>query len=281
MKTIGWIGLGNMGVPMAINLLKKNYTVTGLLRKPGQTSPVSTYGAKTTPDMQEVIQNSQVIFLTLPNDSACHEVFQQIITYPIQGKTFINSSTISPNAAQELSELLSKFDAIYLDAPVSGSVKPAQDGTLLFLIGAKNQKDYTDNQEFFEILASKHYLLGTPGMGSKAKLAINYYMSIVVDGFAETVLFAQEQGIDRNMMTQIVNDSACGSAMTQIKTPSVLQDDYPTAFPLKFMLKDILLAQSQNWDTPLLQAVAQSYQKASDIGYADQDLMAVIKAVKY
>ncbi|MHC5354984.1 NAD(P)-dependent oxidoreductase [Myroides sp. LJL115] len=280
MKTLGWIGLGNMGTPMAINLLKKDYSITYLQRNPKDVSTTEQFEAKPTQDLKEVIQNGEVIFLTLPNDAICREVFQQIITYPIKGKTFINSSTISPQAAVEFNMLLKSFEAIYLDAPVSGSVKPAQDGTLLYLIGADNAQIYQDCIEFFEILGSKHYYLGAVGMGSKAKLAINYYMSVVVDGFAQTVNFASQQGISKAIMTQIVNDSACGSAMTQIKTPGVLKDHYPVAFPLKFMLKDILLAQAQGLDTPLLKAVSDDYQKAADLGLGDLDLMAVIRAIK-
>ena len=279
MQTIGWIGLGHMGTPMAINLLKANKKVNIFVRDSKKTCQALEHAANAITDLTEFIKQSQTIFVTLPDDTVCKEVFSKISALDIKAKTFINCSTISPMCAKELQDTITSNQGIYLDAPVSGSVKPATDGTLMFLVSAKEQ-DYIDNLPYFEILGSSSFYLGDQQGGSKAKLAINYYMSAVVQGFAETILFAKEQGVDPKMMTDIVNQGACGSAMTKIKTPSVLQDNYPSAFPLKFMHKDLVLAQDQGWNTPLIQTIEQTFTKALKQGLADQDLMAVIKAIK-
>ncbi|UVD78959.1 NAD(P)-dependent oxidoreductase [Myroides albus] len=278
MKTIGWIGLGNMGNPMAENLLKAGYKLNIYQRIPNKVSPLVAKGAVAIQELTAFIKASDIVFLTLPNDAIVEDTFNQILTHEITGKTFVNSSTISPVLAKKLYQQIQEKKAHYLDAPVSGSVKPAVDGTLLFLIGG-DKTIYERTIPYFEVMGKSHYYLGESGSGSKAKLAINYYMSVIVQGLAETVLFAEQNGINREMMTAIVNDSACGSGMSKIKTSAILSDNYPAAFPLKFMLKDIRLAQEAGWDTALTQAAEQAYAKASEQGLAEQDLMAVIKAI--
>ena len=278
MKTIGWIGLGNMGTPMAHNLLKAGYKLNFYRRDNTKTSPLIAEGATPIEDLIDFIAKTDIIFLTLPNDDIVKDTFDRIHT-TIKDKIFINSSTISPSLAEKLAMSIKDKGGYYLDAPVSGSVKPAVDGTLLFLVGG-DKSVYERAIPYFEVMGKSHYYLGESGSGSKAKLAINYYMSVVVQGLAETVLFAEQNGINREMMTAIVNDSACGSGMSKIKTSAILSDDYPAAFPLKFMLKDIRLAQEAGWDTALTQAAEQAYAKASEQGLAEQDLMAVIKAIQ-
>ncbi|MHC5362065.1 NAD(P)-dependent oxidoreductase [Myroides sp. LJL110] len=279
MQTLGWIGLGHMGTPMAVNLLKAKKKVNLFVRDPNKASLAIDMGGSPISDFAAFIEKTQVVFITLPNDQICLETFEKMRDLDLVSKTFINCSTISPECSKELSQLVSDKKGIYLEAPVSGSVKPATDGTLMFLVSGQ-EKDYQDNLPYFEILGSCSFYLGQNQGASKAKLAINYYMSVVVQGFAETMLFAKSQGIDPLIMSQIVNQGACGSGMTKIKTPSVLQDQYPSAFPLKFMLKDLNLAQDLGWNTALLQTIKQSYQGAEESGLGDKDLMAVIKAIQ-
>lgn len=279
MKTLGWIGLGNMGTPMATNLLKAGYRVNFYRRDVTKPSPIIALGATPIEDINNFITHTDIIFLTLPDDAIVEDMFNQIVTNDITGKVFINSSTISPALAINVSNAIQLKGGHYLDAPVSGSVKPAIDGTLLFLVGG-DKEVYADAIPYFEVMGKSHYHLGESGSGSNAKLAINYYMAVVVQGLAETVLFAEQNGVSRELMTAIVNDSACGSGMSKIKTPAVISDEYPAAFPLKFMLKDIRLAQDAGWNTALTQATEQAYANASEQGLAEQDLMAVIKAIK-
>lgn len=279
MKNIGWIGLGNMGNPMAINLLKSGYSVFIYCRNQEKKDLVSQHQAIAVYRLDDLVEQTDVIFLTLPDDAVVQQTITQLLDFNLSGKTFINSSTISPALAVHLAQALLAKGAFYLDAPVSGSVKPAQEGTLSFLIGG----DLTDYQRcipLFEVLGKHHYYLGTSGAGSKAKLAINYYMSVVIQGLAETVLFAEKNGISRDLMTSIINDGACGSGISRTKTPALLSDKYPAAFPLKFMLKDIRLAQLEGWDTPLLQTVENTYNQAAQQGLSEEDLMAVIQTIR-
>lgn len=279
MKTlhIGWIGLGNMGTPMVLNLVKAGFNINVYNRTEEKIKPVSNAGARACKSIDELCRESDIIFTMLSNDAAVESVFSQLINLEVKNKLFINMSTISPDLAVMLSNKCKAKECGYLDAPVSGSVKPATDGTLLILAGGEIEA-YNKALPMFEKLGRLSLLLGETGQGSKAKLAINFYMSVVIDGLAETVLFAENQGIDRERMMQIINESACGSPMSKMKTPSIINEDYPAAFPLKYMLKDVRLAQDEGLKSELSHTMENAYQKAVDNGLGDSDLMAVIKA---
>lgn len=277
---LGWIGLGNMGMPMANNLIKAGYNMHIYARDITSKKSIIDQGATAYDHLPDFIKQTQCIFLTLPDDKTVEQVFLEITKQELQGKTFINCSTISPELAQNLAHQLQQKNAVYIDAPVSGSVLPATQGTLSFLVGAQDIQTYQKQLPYFEIMGKHTYYTGLPGMGSKAKLAINYYMAVVVQGFAETISYGKKLGLDPVMMSDIVNQSAVGSAMTQIKTPSVLNNEFPAAFPLKFMVKDLLLAQNNNWNSDLLQSVLSTYTNALEQGEQENDLMAVIKVVK-
>ncbi|MDU1904875.1 MAG: NAD(P)-dependent oxidoreductase [Dysgonomonas sp.] len=281
MKTlrISWIGLGHMGTPMALNLIKAGYDLSVYNRSDNKLKPLIDAGAKPYRSIEEICQDSDIVFTMLSDDNAATEVFDQLMNIDITNKLFINMSTISPDLSIELSKKVQEKNGKYLEAPVSGSVKPAQDGTLIILAGGKDE-DYDVAVPYFERLGKLSLLLGEVGQGAKAKLAINYYMSVVVEGLAETILFAEKNGIDRETMMFITNESACGSPMSKMKTPSIIQDNYPAAFPLKHMMKDIGLARQQGLNTDSSKVISDIYQKAMDMKLGDEDLMAVIKALK-
>lgn len=276
---ITWIGLGHMGAPMATNLLKGGFDVAVYNRSAEKVKPLAEAGARTFTSIEDVVPNSNVVFTMLSDDTAVTAVYNDLVKSDISKKLFINMSTISPELTKRLSDDIQAKGGNYLDAPVSGSVKPATDGTLIILVGGR-EIDYEAATMFFEKLGKFSLYLGEAGLGAKAKLAINYYMSVVVEGLAETVLFAEKNGVDRETMMFIVNESACGSAMSKMKTPCIIQDSYPAAFPLKHMDKDIRLAQNEGLNTETSAAMAKIFGEAMKAELGDNDLMAVIKAVK-
>jgi len=278
-QRISWIGLGHMGIPMALNLIKAGYDLSVYNRSDDKLKPLIDAGAKPYRSIEGICQDSDIVFTMLSDDNAATEVFDQLMNVDIIDKLFINMSTISPDLSIDLFKKVQERKGKYLEAPVSGSVKPAQDGTLIILAGGKDE-DYDVAIPYFEKLGKLSLLLGEVGQGAKAKLAINYYMSVVVEGLAETILFAEKSGIDRETMMFITNESACGSPMSKMKTPSIIQDNYPAAFPLKHMMKDIGLVRQQGLNTDSSKTISDIYQKAMDMKLGDEDLMAVIKALK-
>ncbi|HSD05955.1 NAD(P)-dependent oxidoreductase [Flavobacterium sp.] len=276
---IGWIGLGNMGNPMVKNLLKANYEVTVYNRTKDKEHELINLGATSASSPQELIEKCDTVFTMLSNDEAVKEVFENqtgLLAKTENGKLIINMSTISPQTTKYLAEIANKHNIKFLDAPVSGSVKPAQDGTLLILVGGSSE-NYERAKPLFDILGKSSLLLGETGAGSSAKLAINYFLGLNIQGLAETVLFAEKNGVSRKDMLTIINKSACGNGITEIKTPSILFDQYPAAFALKHLHKDLNLAKNEGLDSPLFQPLFESFQHAKDNGLGEEDVMAIIK----
>jgi 3-hydroxyisobutyrate dehydrogenase len=280
-QKIGWIGLGNMGNPMAKNLIKANYEVTVYNRTKEKEQELIQLGATSAASPQELLEKCDIVFTMLTNDEAVKEVFQNetgLLSKPVAGKLVINMSTISPETSRYLAAISNKHQIEFLEAPVSGSVKPAQDGTLIILAGGSTE-NYERAKPLFDLLGKSSLLLGEVGVGSSAKLAINYFLGLNIQGLAETVLFAEKNGVSRENMLAIVNEGACGNGITNIKTASLLSNQYPAAFALKHLHKDLNLAKNEGLDSPLFHPLLESFQKAQTNGLGEEDVMAIIKSL--
>jgi len=281
MKTekIGWIGLGHMGTPMSLNLVKAGFDVSVYNRSSDKLQPLTERGAKAVDSVTELRDGCDAIFVMVSDDNAVKQIFSELLNGNIRGKLFINMSTVSPDTSKLIANQCSERSAFFLEAPVSGSVKPATEGNLIIL-AAGDETAYDRAIPYFERLGKFSLFLGDTGQGAIAKLAINYYLAITVQGIAETALFAQSHGLSPEVMMLIINESACGSPMSAMKTPSVISGNYPAAFPLKHMAKDVRLAREQGLDTAMSKPVYDTFQDALNRQLGDEDVMAVIKALK-
>lgn len=279
---LGWTGLGNMGNPMVMNLLKAGFEVTVFNRTKEKEAPLLAAGAKSTSSLQELMETCDVVLTMLSNDAAVKEVFEGptgLLSKSNSGKTIINMSTVAPETSRYLNTICNQNQIHFIDAPVSGSVKPAQDGTLVILVGASSE-DYELAKPIFDVLGKIAIHVGEPGVASSAKLAINYLLGLNLQGIAETVLFAEKNGVSKEDMLNIINQGACGNGITKIKTPSILNDSYPAAFALKHLVKDLRLAKEAGLDSPLIHPLYDSYAAAEQEGLGDQDVMAIISSLK-
>ena len=279
---LGWVGLGNMGNPMVLNLLKAGFEVTVFNRTKDKEAPLLAEGATAATSLQHLMETADVVVTMLSNDAAVKEVFESptgLLAAAIPGKTIINMSTVAPETSRYLHTLCQLHQVHFIDAPVSGSVKPAQDGTLVILVGASNE-DFEKAQPLFDALGKIAIHVGAPGVASSAKLAINYLLGLNLQGIAETVLFAEKNGVSKEDMLNIINQGACGNGITNIKTPSILNDSFPAAFALKHLVKDLRLAKEAGLDSPLIHPLYDSYAAAEQEGLGDQDVMAIISSLK-
>lgn len=279
---IGWIGLGNMGNPMAKNLLKAGLEVTVFNRTKDKEQDLISAGATSAATPEALLQACDVVITMLSNDEAVKEVFeseQGLLSKDNPGKIIINMSTVSPETSRYLATICSKKQVHFIDAPVSGSVKPAQEGSLVILVGANNA-DYEIVKPIFEILGKVAIHVGEAGVASAAKLAINYLLGLNLQGLAETVLFAEKNGVSKEDMLNIINQGACGNGITAIKAPAILNDSYPAAFALKHLVKDLRLAKEAGLDSPLIHPLYDSFVLAQEEGLGDQDVMAIISSLK-
>ena len=277
--TIGWIGLGNMGVPMAINLLKAGNSLIVYNRTREKTIALTNNGADAADHPWQLTEQCDIIFTMVSDDQAVKDVYlgkEGILQQMNKTKLFIDMSTVSPSTSKLIAEKCLENGAGFLDAPVSGSVKPAQDGTLIIMAGGR--KEYYENaRPLFDHIGKLSLYLGTNGAGNAAKLAINYLLGLNLQGLAETVLFARNNGVETKDMLTIINEGACGNGITKMKSDNILNNSYPAAFALKHLAKDLRLAKEQGLDTPLSDPLNQTFQSALKEGLGEEDVMAVFR----
>jgi len=277
---IGWIGLGNMGIPMSLQLIKAGYPVTVYNRSKEKESPLKAMDAAVTSSPGELIQQTDVIFIMVSNDEAIGDIFngkEGLLSAKAKGKIIINMSTVSPAISKEMAALCHEQGNDYLDAPVSGSVKQAEDAALVIMVGGK-EATFKKAQPLLEKLGKLALLVGETGAGNSAKLAINTLLSFHAQGLAETVLFAQEKGIKTEDMLSIINNSALGNIFTKIKGDAILNDNYKAAFALKHIAKDLRLAKAEGLNSPLSKIAYQTFQEA-EAKHGEEDIIAVIKQI--
>jgi 3-hydroxyisobutyrate dehydrogenase len=278
MEKVGFIGLGNMGHPMAKNLEKAGFYLS-VYNRTAEKAEDFKEKSKVCSTVSELVQNSDIIFTMLTNDTAVKAVYEEIFTQNITGKLFIDMSTISPEASREMADTIKIKEGRFIDAPVAGSTKPAAEGTLIILAGGE-EKDIERAKPYLQKLGKVIKHLGENGKGIAAKLSVNYFISIIYQGLAETILFSDKLGIDRKDMLEIINESASGSGATKVKTPLLINDQYEPAFALDLMLKDILLAKNAGADFPLSKTLIETYQSAHDAGFGKDDVIGIINYLK-
>ncbi|GEN74550.1 NAD(P)-dependent oxidoreductase [Chryseobacterium hagamense] len=277
-ERLGFIGLGNMGHPMAKNLEKAGFQLSVYNRTPEKADDFRENSIVCN-SVADVVKNSDIIFTMLTNDEALKEVFEEILTQDLSGKLLVDMSTVSPEASSKISAAVIIKEASFIDAPVAGSTKPAADGTLIIMAGGK-ERDINRALPYLEKLGKEIRHLGENGKGIAAKLAVNYFISCLYQGLAETVLFSDKLGIDRKEMLDIINESASGSGATKVKTPLLVNENYDPAFSLDLMLKDILLAKNAGAQFPLSETLIRTYQGASTAGFGKDDVIGIIQYLK-
>ncbi len=280
-KKIGFIGLGNMGIPMVKNLVQAGYEVTVYNRTVDKAYALKEeIDVKVAERVAELPQNADVIISMLTNDAAVRAVYEGsegIFQSAIKrGLIVIDMSTVSPETSRELAKAAAQNGIFYLDAPVSGSVKPAAEGQLVIMVGG-DAEPFNSAKPVLEVLGKSATLLGDHGAGNVAKLAINLFLGISIQGLSEATIFAAKNGIAPEALLPLLNSSAVGSGLTKIKSDNIINGDYKAAFALKLLQKDLGLAADMGMNSVLGTAVLDTLQKAMDSGLADEDMVAVYK----
>lgn len=276
-QCIGWIGLGNMGLPMARNLLKAGFPLYVYNRTASKADPLVAEGAVPVAHPKELWGLVDIIITMVSDDAALKDLYEErvgLLACAQVGKVVIDMSTVSPATTQELAGLLSAMGVEYLDAPVSGSVKAAEQGQLVIMVGGKHSV-YESVLPVFEKLGKTSFLMGPQGAGHTAKLAINLLLAFNIQGLAESVLFARESGIAPKEMLALINESVLGNGITRMKTANIENNEFQAAFALKHLTKDLRLAKEQGLRTPGGLALEDSFKKAAH-EWGERDVMAIL-----
>jgi len=280
---IGWIGLGHMGVPMARNVIKAGFPLTVFNRTPDKARDL---GCKVAASAAALAKASDVLVTMLSDDAAQEEVLfgaGGVAAAMRPGTVVVNMGTMSPALSRSTAERLAARGVETLDAPVSGSVKPATEGTLVILVGGKTEV-FARCRPLFDALGKKAFLFGGHGQGSRAKLAINMMLGLTLQALAEAVVLGESCGLDLDMVLDMVAEAAVASPIVNLKLPSIRKGDFTAAFPLRHMAKDFRLAVAEAGETgapvPITRAACASYAKALSDGMGDLDIMAILKDLR-
>ncbi|HTN00222.1 MAG TPA: NAD(P)-dependent oxidoreductase [Pedobacter sp.] len=273
---IGWIGLGNMGNPMSKQLIKAGFPLTVYNRDPSKTEELVALGAKTALNPALLLDQAAVVFLMVSDDEAVAALFQGesgLLKSTSTNKIVINMSTISPAISREMALLCKEKGNHYLDAPVSGSVRQAEDGQLVIMVGGE-QAIYQKIEGILANLGKMSLRVGETGAGNTAKLAINTLLAIQAQGLAETMTFAKNNGIEKTDLINLINNSAIGNVFLKIKGDAIINQNFKAVFALKHIAKDLRLAKAEGINSPLANTAYQSFQAAA-LTMGDDDIIAI------
>jgi len=215
------------------------------------------------------------------DDKAIRDIFtgtNGLLSAGVSTKIIINMSTVSPEISKEMAALCHELGNHYMDAPVSGSVKQAETGTLVVMAGGE-EDIFRQVKPILDHLSKLTIHVGSHGAGNSAKLAVNTLLGIMSQGLAEVVLFAQDNGIKTEDLLDIVSNSAMGNVYMKIKGDAILQNNFQAAFALKHIAKDLRLAKQSGLKSPLGETIFKTFQEAEG-EYGEEDIIAVIKKLE-
>ena len=285
MTTIGFAGLGAMGSRIAGRLLAAGHQVYGTNRTPGRAAALREAGLAWRDTPREVAQQADVIFTMVADDDALDAVTSGpdgILAGLAPGQVYVDMSTVSPRASRELAGRVRALGADMLDAPVSGSVPAAEDGTLAIMIGGSETAFHRVEPVLRELGRSVTYL-GDNGQGLVLKLAINTSLAAQTLAFGEGLLLAERGGIDPKLALEVMTSSAIGSPALRARGPLMLDLPDEAWFDIGLMQKDIVLAldTARQLRLPLTSAAAadEMLTLARAAGYEHSDIAALFEVL--
>ena len=266
--SIGFIGVGNMGNPMAANLIKAGYPISVFDRDAHKAKNLVALGASLAPSIVELGKHSQVVICSLPGPAQVKEVMfgeEGLISAMKSGTTIIDTSTSSVELAQELTKLLEQKNVGFLEAPVTNAVDFAALGKLSIFVAGK-QSDFDRHKPIFEVLGEKIFYVGKPGNGATIKLLTNLLWFTHAAVIGEALMLGAKADIPLEIVAQAIQSSAGNSWVAQHDIPSIFAGHYDPSFSLALCCKDLDLvnqiARSQGFDLTMGQFVQKLFEEA-------------------
>ncbi|MBT5680071.1 MAG: 3-hydroxyisobutyrate dehydrogenase, partial [Marinovum sp.] len=263
---IGFIGLGNMGAPMAANLIKAGHSVTGF-----DTAGIIVEGMTNATSAAEAVMRADLVITMLPNGAILRAVADQILPAMHEGSILLDCSTVDVDSTRTVAQDAAARGILALDAPVSGGTGGAKAGTLTFMVGGTEAAFHTA-QPLFEIMGQKAVHCGAAGNGQAAKICNNMILGVTMIASCEAFALADKLGLDRQAMFDVVSTSSGYSWTMNAYCPapgigpaSPADNGYQPGFAADLMLKDLRLSQQAaeavDADTPLGQAATDLYRR--------------------
>ena len=282
---IGFIGLGNMGMPMARNLIAEGHEVTGfdLIQKSDPLVQISKL-------LSETVSGKEVIITMLPDGSSLLEVYSSILNELQSEAILIDCSTVDVISAKKAAGMANEKGLKALDAPVSGGIGGAENGTLTFMVGG-DIAAFERVKPLFNIMGQKAVLCGESGAGQSVKICNNMILGVSMIAVCEAFVMADNLGLDRSKMFDVVSTASgsCWAINTYCPVPNVgpntpADNNYIPGFSADLMLKDLGLAKTAaeetNSFTPLGKEAYALYENFFSKGGKGKDFSAILNFIK-
>jgi len=286
MTTYGFLGLGIMGSAMAANLARSGFEVVVWNRTPEKATPLMSLGARRAESPREVVAACDITFAMLADPAAVQAVCagpDGVFAGAGPGHDFINMSTVDDITSRAIAEAVAERGGRFLEAPVTGTKQPAQEGTLAIL-AAGDESLFEAAALAFDVMGKTALYLGDVGKGARMKLVVNAIMSGVLAALCEGMALGLKSGLDGEQILQVIDAGAFANPMFRAKGQLLLDRNYPTSFPLKHTQKDLRLAVelSERSGQPLhcIAAVNETFKRARVTGHGDEDISAVFEAIR-
>jgi 3-hydroxyisobutyrate dehydrogenase len=274
---VGLLGVGLMGSAMAHRLLDRGIAVIAWDRDPEHLRALEGRGGEPAGVPSEVVSGAMVVITMLPTAAVVLDVVTPLLRDWPEGTIWLQMSSVGSAEADELVRAADAHGVSLVDAPVSGSTHPAEEGELTILASGPDSAR-TAVEPVFDALASRVLWVGEAGMGSRLKLAANHWMIVMVTALAESMHLCRDMGLDQQQFIALLQDGPLGSVYALQKLDEMRRQEYPAGFPVRLALKDLELVReverSSRATMPLLDAVLERFVTASE-DLADQDLAAI------
>lgn len=279
---VGWIGVGAMGRPMCLNLLKAGYVVTAFDRNPEQLERIRGEGVGVAASPGELARDCEVVFSTIFDDQGLRDIVlapNGLAAGVDAASVYVDMSTVSPAASAEVAQALATRGVAYLRAPVSGTVSLAESAQLsTFVSGPREAFDLV--RPLLVCLTARQSHLGTGEEARVVKLVINLLVSMSTATLGEALAFGQKAGLDRGLLIDAINDSIAGSPHYRVKADKIKHRDYSPAGSVALVIKDMSMAlkvaDATGSALPIAQSVHQTLLEMDRRGFGHCDIAALV-----
>lgn len=285
MKRIAFIGTGMMGKPMAANLLTAGFAVSVYNRTPEKLRELVQQGATAAASISEAVQGAEAAILMVSDNDTVRQLVlgpQGVLEGASPGLVIIDMSTVTPEVNRELAAEAAGKGVAFLDAPVTGSVKQATEGTLIIMVGGE-QTVYEQCLPVLQAMGKRIIHVGALGAGNHLKLCNNLVIGAIIAGVAESLVLAEKGGVDRKQVLDILGAGVLQSPWFHMKAPVLLNPDAPAAFALKHLTKDLGYAMEEGRKLavalPVTAAGKENFIAAMNQGLGELDMAAIVRWV--
>lgn len=283
--TIGFVGTGLMGSRMAANLMDAGHDLVVFNRTPEKMQPLVERGAQPADSPADAAARTEIVITMVSTPEAVEAVAlgeDGVLAGAEAGALWVDCSTVNPSFSRRMASAASEHDVRFVDAPVAGTTGPAEEGTLLFLVGG-SEEDVTTCRPLFEAMGRDAVHVGGHGQGTALKMVVNMLLGVNMAAFAEAVRLGEGLDIDRELLLNVLPGAPVVAPFVQAKREKLRDGDYAPEFPLRWMLKDLHLAALSAYEAgvplPVEQATKESFAAAARDGYADLDFSAIYAAL--